>query len=365
MFQYMRDNVGKDETVAVYGLDADLIMLSVFHCFSCKNIFIFRESPEFGKAYLEDNYARDECLYLDNRGLAGAILNEMGFHTETTESIGRIYDYIFACFLLGNDFLPHVPALNIRTHGNYTILETYRNVIARYPDRRFISLSSGNIQWRWVKVFLQELAKREHEYIRGEYEARHKMESRYYPTTTHEERTIAFDNIPTIYRAEEHYINPLEPGWERRYYRVAFHENITKSTMDELCNNYLEGLEWTFKYYTEGCPHWRWKYNYHYPPLITDLVKYIPDFETAFIDEKRGINRPFHPNTQLAYVIPRWNHSLLPKKMQKHLRQTNYVDLSELKFQWMFCRYFWESHALLPDISLTELEKLDELHSKI
>lgn len=365
MFQYMRENAGKDEIIAVYGLDADLIMLSVFHCFSCKNIFIFRESPEFGKAYLEDNFARDECLFLDNRVLAGAILSEMGVNmSDSTESVGRIYDYIFACFLLGNDFLPHFPALNIRTHGNYTILETYRNVIARFADRRFISLSTGNIQWRWVKVFLQELAKNEHEFIRNEYESRHKMEKRYYPTTTHEERTTAFDNIPTLYRAEEHYINPNEFGWECRYYKVALH-SFEKSTMDKLCNNYLEGLEWTFKYYTEGCPHWRWKYNYHYPPLIKDLVNYIPNFETAFIDDKKGINKPFRPSTQLAYVIPRWNHSLLPKKIQKHLRQTNYVDLSELKFQWMFCRYFWESHALLPSISLTELETLDEISGKV
>jgi 5'-3' exoribonuclease 1 len=103
MFQYMRENVMKSETIAVYGLDADLIMLSIFHCFACENIYIFRESPEFGKAFLDNAFARDELLYLDNRVLAHAILNEMGSHSESKESIGRIYDYVFACFLLGND----------------------------------------------------------------------------------------------------------------------------------------------------------------------------------------------------------------------------------------------------------------------
>ena len=364
MFQYMRSNALKTETIAVYGLDADLIMLSLFHCFACENIYIFRESPEFGRAALENSFDRDELLYLDNRSLSRAILNEMGVTETEKDTRGRIYDYIFACFLLGNDFMPHFPALNIRTHGNYTILETYRKLIARYPDRRFISLTSGNIQWKWVKLFLRNLANDERRLIINEYESRHKMEKRFYPANTHEERMNAFENIPTIYRAEEHYIQPGEPGWESRYYDVAFHLTDPLQQINNICNNYLEGLEWTFKYYTEGCPHWRWKYNYHYPPLLVDLVKIIPDFETTYIDQTAGINKPFRPNTQLAYVIPPWNHNLLQDSGSQILEESYYVGIGELRFQWMFCKFFWESHAILPEIPLSELEKLDEANSQ-
>jgi 5'-3' exoribonuclease 2 len=265
------------------------------------------------------------------------------------------------CFLLGNDFLPHFPSLNIRTHGNTTILETYKRVIGTRVDRRFIGIETGNIQWRWVKVFLTELAKEEPRSILAEYESRHKMEKRFYPTTKKEERETAFDNIPTIYRAEEHYINPKEPGWESRYYRVAFHleGELAKPFVESVCTNYLEGLEWVFRYYTEGCPHWRWKYAFHYPPLFRDLVAHVPDFETTFIDERKGINKPFHPYTQLCYVIPKWNHEkVLPKKALKCASKYDYlyVGLNELKFQWMFCRYFWESHAILPEMTLYLLE---------
>ena len=366
MFQYMRDNALQTETIAVYGLDADLIMLSLFHCFACENIYIFRESPEFGKALLGDTFGRDELLYLDNRALSKAVLAEMGI-TESNDARGRIYDYIFACFLLGNDFLPHFPALNIRTHGNYTILDTYRNLFSNYPERRFISLETGNIQWKWVKVFLQEFAKNETTFILNEYESRAKLEKRVFHTNTQEEReTALIENIPTLYREEEHYIRPGTTGWQQRYYRVAFHldNGPGKEFIDTLCNNYLEGLEWTFKYYTEGCPHWRWKYNYHYPPLFSDLVERIPHFETTFINESQGINKPFHPNTQLSYVIPPWNHHLLPESQKKYLEKHDYakyyVNAPELTFQWMFCKYFWESHALLPDMQLEVLETLDE-----
>ena len=374
MFQYMRDNALQNETIAVYGLDSDLIMLSLFHCFACENIYIFREAPAFGK-FIEEKFQSDELIYLDHRALSKAILREMGITATVTTQTGiagterdearmRIYDYIFMCFLLGNDFLPHFPSLNIRTHGNATILETYKRVIGCRADRRFIGIESGNIQWRWVKLFLCELAKDESRSILSEYESRHKMEKRFYPTTKKEERETAFDNIPVIYRAEEHYINPSEPGWDSRYYRVAFHldEAPSKSFVESVCINYLEGLEWVFRYYTEGCPHWRWKYQFHYPPLFNDLVKHIPDFETNFINDRIGINKPFHPYTQLCYVIPKWNHEkVLPKKALKIASKNagRYVDMKDLKFQWMFCRYFWESHALLPEMPLKLLEEID------
>ena len=367
MFQYMRDHALQTETIAVYGLDSDLIMLSLFHCFACENIFIFRESPAFGKAILNGQFGENELIFLDNRLLSKAILSEMGVKTvEVNDARGRIYDYIFMCFLLGNDFLPHFPALNIRTHGNFTILETYQRVIGPFPDRRFIGLDTGNIQWRWVKLFLRELGKQEHRCISEEYESRGKMETRHFPTNTKVEREMAFDNIPVIYRAEEHYVNPRERGWEARYYRVAFHldANPTKEFIGEVCQNYLEGLEWVFKYYTEGCPHWRWRYRYHYPPLFRDLIEYVPDFETTFIDSRiPGLNQPFRPQTQLAYVIPEWNHQLLEEKTRRIIRKLGinkyYESMDKLKFQWTFCRYFWESHAVLRDIPLEELETLD------
>lgn len=370
MFQYMRDHTGQTETIAVYGLDSDLIMLALFHCFACKNIYIFRESPAFGKAVLNGQFGETELISLDNRALSQAILNEMGVNAaDSNDARGRIYDYIFMCFLLGNDFLPHFPALNIRTHGNFTLLETYQRIICNRSDRRFIGLESGNIQWKWVKIFLKELAKTEHQCIADEYNARSKMERRHYPTNTKEERETAFDNIPAIYRSEEHYINPAASGWESRYYRTAFHlqSSPTKEFVSGVCQNYLEGLEWVFKYYTEGCPHWRWRYKHHYPPLFRDLVEYVPDFETAFIDELSiGINSPFQPQTQLAYVIPEWNHHLLSDKTRRVIKlhgvDVYYEQLEELRFQWMFCRYFWESHAVLKDIPLDKLEQIDSVY---
>ena len=51
LFQYIRDHPNKhlNENTVIYGLDADLIMLSINHLPISNNIFLFRETPHFIK----------------------------------------------------------------------------------------------------------------------------------------------------------------------------------------------------------------------------------------------------------------------------------------------------------------------------
>jgi 5'-3' exonuclease len=205
---------------------------------------------------------------------------------------------------------------------------------------------------------VSEVATREHEFLLNEYTVRDKLDKRKFLETTPLEKEELLLNTPVIYRADEKYICPREPKWESRYYKVLFHSKRNNETVKNICNNYLEGLEWVYKYYTDSCPDWRWKYNYHYPPLFSDLAKYIPHFEMCFI--KDGNMNAFFPYTQLAYVLPSTNLSLLPGELSNFLTN-NYPELypKDYKFQWAFCRYFWESHPILPEISKELLEQWD------
>ena len=358
LFQYIRDNDVKTHNVAVYGLDSDLIMLSIFHRQYVNSIFVFREAPEF-KSLISQDKLRDptEKLFLDIGLLSQSIFNEMG--TDKSKSVN---DYIFLCFFLGNDFLPHFPAFNIRTHGIQILMDTYRITIGKYPDRALIL--NNKIQWKWVSVFLNEIAKNEHEYILNEYFVRDKMDGRVWANNTHEEREQILQNIPVIYREDEKYISPNHVGWEKRYYKQLFDINPSEENIKIVCINYLEGLEWVYKYYTVGCPDWKWKYHSSYPPLVKDLVKYLPKGNFDFIQSNSS--RPFTPYLQLAYVLPRVHFNLLPEPVNQFLL-TNFSEYYpiEYKFKWAFCRYFWEAHPVLPEIPIETLEKWNSQFSKL
>jgi len=40
----------------------------------------------------------------------------------------------------------------------------------------------------------------------------------------------------------------------------------------DVIDQYLRGMQWVIRYYTEGNPSWLWHYPYHYAPLASDML---------------------------------------------------------------------------------------------
>ena len=362
LYEHLRNFPAKSSKIAIYGLDADLIMLSLFHLNYTDNIFVFREAPEFMRNALNPGNSsdgnKDEIWGLDIAQLGRSIANEMSCSFPDNH---RMYDYVFLCFFLGNDFLPHFPALNIRTHGIQRLLDVYRQCIGNKPNTFLITKTSPfSIHWKELYKFIQQLAKYEHEFIIQEYEVRKKWdylakkaEMDMDKITDMELFEDTIQNTPVIFRQDETYICPYENGWEERYYSRLFE---TEDKKRDICVNYLEGLEWVLKYYTNGCADWKWKYHYNYPPLLKDLSPCVPNYKIDFIKENK--NTSVSANVQLAYVLPKDQLHLLPPNYYNLLLEKygNLYPDKNYKFKWSFCRYLWESHICLPDIPIEDIE---------
>jgi 5'-3' exonuclease len=356
LFEYIRSHPQDhyNKNTVIYGLDADLIMLSINHLPISNNIYLFRETPHFIKSINSEL----EPLYnylLDIPELARIITLNMNNNEPLTseQQNNRIYDYIFLCFFLGNDFMPHFPSINIRTGGVDKMINAYKETIGGTNE----NLTDGKkIYWKNVRKLIQFLADNEENFIKTETKLRDRREKQYLPDITEEDKMKKFDSIPIYERSLEKYINPYKSNWQSRYYKSLFDIEIDDKRREQICINYLEGLEWTMKYYTSGCPDWRWSYKHNYPPLLSDLIHYIPFFDNEFIEQKP--ESPVSELVQLCYVLPKQSLVFLPDKLYKSLLENRSEWYNnDCDFVWAYCRYFWESHVNLPYININELEK--------
>ena len=329
-------------------------MLCINHLPISKQIYLYRETPEFVKS-LNRDLEPNESYLMHIPSLAQMIIDEMNGYRKVNskQQINRLYDYIFICFFLGNDFLPHFPSVNIRNGGIHIMMAAYRNSIGKTNN----NLTDGKrIYWKYVKKLVEELADQEYNNIMAEYKIRDKRGRRYIKATTVDEKMDKLLTIPQKQREIEKFINPHSKFWEARYYKSLFNIDITDEWRQKICINYLEGLEWTQSYYTMNCKDWRWTYNYHYPPLFCDLVKYIPHWETSMIEKNN--HKAVSPYVQLSYVLPKSSLNLLPDNIRVNLLE-HYPELynDDCKIYWAFCKYLWEGHVDFPHINLVELEK--------
>jgi len=289
------------QTTMIYGLDSDLIMLSLNHLPYCNKILLLREAQAF--------MIKDANLHILN-------INELATCVKKCIGENKLYDYIFITLLLGNDFMPHFPALNLRTTGMDTLLNTYTECIQ--SDR--VLFDGEKIYWDQFRIFIDALSKKEEFLFIQEHETRNRKMVK---NTTYEDR---INNLPMLKREKEFVICPSKPDWQSRYYSTLhFGECIS-----DICINYLHMLEWNIQYYTKGCTNWTMYYHFLYPPLLEDLLKYIP--EQQIIEEDLTVKTP---NELLEFVFPNAHLHYLPFPCKPK---------KDPIVIWSYCTYMWETH---------------------
>ncbi|KAL4110434.1 hypothetical protein PRIC1_002125 [Phytophthora ramorum] len=370
----------------LHGLDADLIMLGL--ATHEVKFSILREEVLFGKQKYERERQKEQQMVLDANGVPGKRKRgEFGEHDADLvasdlkplqylhiatlreylqvefEPLSRVLpfeydfervidDFVFLCFFVGNDFLPHLPSLDIRDGALDFLILIYAKLL---PAMGGYIADGGHVNLSRVDVILAEVGQVEDVIFQrraikqAENERRRKSRlsnekrdqigaaaAKDSATEILKKRRIDKDTIAADkkyggltaeeavkarvkesvekkleqYREEVQDIVRLgEPGWKTRYYsdKLKADDIEVGGGRERVFHAYIEGLCWVMRYYYTGCASWQWFYPFHYAPFASDL-RNIDRFEIKF---EEGL--PFHPFEQLMGVFPAGSGHAIPK----------------------------------------------------
>jgi len=345
IYDYIRKH--KPDNNCVYGLDADLIMLSLI---SNSKIYLLRETTEYRIEELDS-----EFVYLDISKLKRCIISNIKPKTYNLDDCTLLNDYIFICFFLGNDFIQHTPSINLRYDGLNTLMDVYKRLCDKYFGNFYLTdLNDEDIlNIPALKEFIKELSLEEEGRMKNILHIRDKQERKYkniFKNTNNIKKLEELNNHkPILERTKEKQIFNNMKYWKTNYYmEMIYHkcysppyEDVLKEKIDDMCNNHLQSLYWCIHYYLRGCISWRFSYNYNTAPCFQDLYEHIKNKDKISIDRDQ---KPYTPLEQLKMVLPVESHNLIMGKVDSSLYTTEAEECHILK------RYGWESYPILHNL---------------
>jgi len=275
ILEYLRKNSTKGKTV-IYGLDADLVMLGLVS--GINDLYLLRERTAYNIEDTESPY-----IYLSIPELRLHILKDIGVISRLDEDT-VIHDYIFMCFLLGNDFINHCPSLSLRYGGLETLLATYKLLQQRYMGHyRLVDTRLPTcIQLPFFKEFLAELARTEDRRLTQIRESRGKQRGRVIREYGDLYRTFpkekgAFVKQSTIDRFQKSSQDFAKAREMCEHLPLLCEAKPVYRKNPDVSQDFIDSIVWTAIYYFRGCESWTWHTEFSEAPLTKHLYEYIRD----------------------------------------------------------------------------------------
>lgn len=335
IMSYIRKHGNEHDFYCVNGLDADLIMLSLVT--NKPNFIVLRE----------DLFNRMNSHYtIDIGGMREELIKLLKWDSikHDFDETRVIDDFVLMCFIGGNDFLPHIPSIEIIQDGIDVLMSIYKDVA---PISGHLTIKKDDemiINTETLNLFLGTIGMNE----------KHMMEMKY----SKKEMFFTNELLEKHMKQGKHNVSIDIDNYKKDYNKTKL-----KNELSNACKEYLHGMQWVLSYYTGEVPDWEWYYPYHYAPFASNLANYTKQMKSNI---RKKYSKPFDPFLQLLCILPPKSANLLPVPLNKLLNHEDTplkifcppkveIDLSGLKHEWA-------GVVLIPFI---KQHKFNELYNRV
>ncbi|XP_033150232.1 5'-3' exoribonuclease 1 [Drosophila busckii] len=306
----------------LYGLDADLIILGL--CTHELHFVVLREEVKFGKN-VKRTAVEETRFFLLHLGLLREYLelefNELSTPEQPLDVAQLIDDWVLMGFMVGNDFIPHLPCLHISSNALPLLYKTYIKIFHKLGGN---INEHGKLNLTRLELFMNALSDVELElfeehfddlkYMNAKTEAFDVDVSELLTPNVNDDLSALIDETAKLYDSDSEEELTAEgalkrefENYKRNYYRNKFKSELHEDLKSELAYHYVTAVQWVLDYYYRGVQSWDWYYPFHYSPFISDLTQ-IKDIKVNF-----QLGKPFLPFQQLLAVLPAASCKLLPE----------------------------------------------------
>ena len=216
--RYEKSKPGYDPNIrhCLYGLDADLVMLGL--CTHDPHFSLLREEVRFGgkkSASKRTVTPENTTFHLLHLSLLREYIDHEFSDLRKTLTfdydLERILDdWILLGFLVGNDFLPHLPNLHINKGALSDLFTTYKTIL---PTLGGYINNNGSLNLHRFESFLQALSEKELDHFEDIYSDAKWLEGKT-AKKVHGSKTKIVTDTPGPAHVEEMLYDNAEEGWE-------------------------------------------------------------------------------------------------------------------------------------------------------
>jgi 5'-3' exonuclease len=363
IMEYIRAHTPK--TAVIYGLDADLIVLSLWaNATLGTTLSLFREEMEFNGSVKLDAVGDEKFLYLLTDQLADALYAKYQ-KTQTQPKPEFLRDFVGLMSLLGNDFVPHGMVLKIKDDGIEALLRMYKDHLAT----PFVEqTNTSQARWQYNPATLTDLFQRvaqtePQQILRS---TTKKLNARPGMTASKEPEDQAmarYNDQPIIWAAEKVFATQIQledrdkPSWilNDNWRQIYDEEALLGADPTHATKQYLNSLAWTLAYYSGAPIDLYWYYPWYLPPRIETVAAYCATTRAPLLETPATPRTPLKPEEQLAMVLPQSSFHLLPKEFQALPSLYPHAFPIQWELFSLGRKILWECEPLIPLIQPTQI----------